>query len=392
MAEFIAGANFSGRSAALTRTARASSRPAAFFVGPYAEAALSGLSSTVADEIAIYAAPTPSRAAFTPLDFADLAARKPPTLSGGEQVLLALHCFSRSDYPAIGIDTALEQLDPENRAAALAFLSRARRLRRAVLVDNRLDRPAGLVVRASLQRRRRASPAISPPRPPISRRAPRRRSRSANCRSAIPAGATSFAMLDLDARARQSTASPARTAPARPRCSACSPACSRRQPARSASTARPTRRGAPETASSRSRRRTRTINGAARPCARILRAAAARWRAIRRSRFPPTPRLRRSPPASASRSLDQHLYELPLVARKRASWLWPLAGALPWIMLDEPTVGQDRATRDALAAAIGRLAALGYGVLFITHDDEFAAGIAHREVRLEVRYGRTTAA
>ena len=38
------------------------------------------------------------------------------------------------------------------------------------------------------------------------------------------------------------------------------------------------------------------------------------------------------------------------------SWLWPLAGALPWIMLDEPTVGQDRATRAALADTIGRLA------------------------------------
>ena len=42
------------------------------------------------------------------------------------------------------------------------------------------------------------------------------------------------------------------------------------------------------------------------------------------------------------RSLDQHLYELPLVARKRLSWLWPLAGAMPWIMLDEPTLGQDQ--------------------------------------------------
>ena len=81
-------------------------------------------------------------------------------------------------------------------------------------------------------------------------------------------------------------------------------------------------------------------------------------------------------------SPEQHLYELPLVARKRASWLWPLAGALPWLMLDEPTVGQDRATRTALAGTIGRLAGLGYGVMFITHDDEFAAAIAHREVRL----------
>ena len=59
-------------------------------------------------------------------------------------------------------------------------------------------------------------------------------------------------------------------------------------------------------------------------------------------------------------SLDAHLYELPLAARKRLSWLWPLSGTLPWIMLDEPTVGQDAATRDTLAA-IARICALGYG-------------------------------
>ena len=49
------------------------------------------------------------------------------------------------------------------------------------------------------------------------------------------------------------------------------------------------------------------------------------------------------------RSMDQHLYELPLAARKRLSWLWPLAGAMPWVMLDEPTLGQDRATCEAFA-------------------------------------------
>ena len=81
-------------------------------------------------------------------------------------------------------------------------------------------------------------------------------------------------------------------------------------------------------------------------------------------------------------TLDQHLHELPLVARKRLSWLWPLAGVMPWIMLDEPTLGQDRATRQALAGSIGRLAASGYGVVFITHDDDFAGLIAHRSLRI----------
>jgi energy-coupling factor transport system ATP-binding protein len=81
-------------------------------------------------------------------------------------------------------------------------------------------------------------------------------------------------------------------------------------------------------------------------------------------------------------SADQHLYELPLVARKRLSWLWPLSGALPWIMLDEPTIGQDGATRAALAATITHLAALGHGILFITHDDDFAATVTHGALRL----------
>src|SRR4051812_17071144 len=137
MGEFIAGPNFSGRSEALM--ARLREMEPAFFIGPYAEAALSGLSSTVADEIEIYRAQEPARPAFAPLDFAAYAARKPPTLSGGEQVLLALHCFSLSDYAAIGIDTALEQLDPANRDDALTYLSRGSAHGfTAALVDNRL--------------------------------------------------------------------------------------------------------------------------------------------------------------------------------------------------------------------------------------------------------------
>jgi hypothetical protein len=86
--EFISGQNFSGRSAALMENLRL--RKPAFFVGPYAEAALSGLSGTVADEIDIYRVPSSGRPAFTLLDLTTYAARKPPTLSGGEQVLLAL--------------------------------------------------------------------------------------------------------------------------------------------------------------------------------------------------------------------------------------------------------------------------------------------------------------
>src|ERR1043166_627046 len=98
--EAIAGGNFSGRSAMLRALLPDATEPA-FFLGPYAEAALSWLSSTVADEIAIYAQAS-GRRAFAAIDWAPFGARKPTTLSGGEQVLLALHCFSRSAYKTIG--------------------------------------------------------------------------------------------------------------------------------------------------------------------------------------------------------------------------------------------------------------------------------------------------
>ncbi|MEA2994709.1 MAG: hypothetical protein QOG74_258, partial [Alphaproteobacteria bacterium] len=95
--ELISGPNFSGRSGALMALLRDGNFAAeSFYIGPYSEAALSGLSSTIADEIEIYRARPArlGRAAFLPLGFAALGRREPQTLSGGEQVLLALHCFS----------------------------------------------------------------------------------------------------------------------------------------------------------------------------------------------------------------------------------------------------------------------------------------------------------
>jgi energy-coupling factor transport system ATP-binding protein len=82
-------------------------------------------------------------------------------------------------------------------------------------------------------------------------------------------------------------------------------------------------------------------------------------------------------------SIDQHLYELPIAARKRISWLWPFAGAHPWVMLDEPTIGQDNETCRALARTLEQLCASGYGVIFVTHDDDFAAAVPHRVLRIE---------
>ena len=377
MSELITGPNFSGRSARLRERLR-STATTAFFIGPYAEAALSGLSSTVADEIAIYRAADPGRPAFTQIDVAAAANRKPPTLSGGEQVLLALHCFSRSRDRAIGIDTALEQLDPDNRDDALSYLSREDI--DTVLVDNRLDAVEGWfptampasgvapqcnLAAAAAGLAARAAPAIGIDRLSFRYRGGAEIFREASLtlepgrvyRLAGPNGAGKTTLFKLLAGALAPQAGAL---------------------ALDGQAYTPWRTGNSVFAYA-------TQNPDHQWCGATLAEDIARRRAAL-ARFSIAMPANETVAALAANlgvaTLDQHLYELPLVARKRLSWLWPLSGVMPWIMLDEPTLGQDYATRQALAGAIGRLADSGYGVVFITHDDDFAGLIAHRSLRI----------
>jgi len=377
---FVAGPNFSGRSAHLMTHLRERAPGAAFFIGPYAEAALSGLSSTVADEIDIYRAGSgPTRPAFSPIDFTAYAARKPPTLSGGEQVLLALHCFSLSRYRTIGIDTALEQLDPANRAQALAYLSQDEAHRFDVaLIDNRPvgDWPTTTLpgsgdfacdlAAATARLANRAAPTITIER--LSFHYPGGRDiftdaeltlasgRAYRLTGPNGAGKTTLFKLLAGVLAPSSgalTLDGARYAPWRDG-----------NRLFAFATQNPDHQWCGTTLGEDAARRRKALarHGITAPTDTAIAALAA---------------------CLGAPSLDAHLYELPLAARKRLSWLWPLSGTLPWIMLDEPTVGQDAATRAALTAAIARLCACGHGVLFITHDEEFAALIDHRTLRLE---------
>jgi energy-coupling factor transport system ATP-binding protein len=378
--ELITGRNFSGRSAAMhDRLRRTEGR--AFFLGPYAEAALSGLSSTVADEIAIYAR-SGERPVFMPDAWRQLGERKPATLSGGEQVLLALHCFSRSEYRTIGVDTALEQLDPANRAAALDYLTSPDPFD-VVAIDNRLEHlppdwtchdmamPATELacdldgLEDDLRPRGAAAITIQ------------------DLAFTYPSGREIFRDADLELTPRAAyrltghngagkttlfkllvgVLAPVRGMLMLDR----APYWPRRDGNRVFALA--------------------AQNPDHQWCGATLDEDIAR----RRRALASSPEL--SPPSDALiallarrlgvRAADQHLYELPLAARKRLSWLWPLSGALPWIMLDEPTIGQDRETRVGLARIIARLCELGHGVVVVTHDDAFAASFPHRRLRIE---------
>jgi ABC-type Mn2+/Zn2+ transport system ATPase subunit len=386
--ELIAGPNFSGRSAALMALLHERAfATESFYIGPYSEAALSGLSSTIADEIDLYGVrpAVPGRAAFAPLDFATFSRQQPQTLSGGEQVLLALHCFSRSAYAALAIDTALEQLDRANRDAALAYLDPRHGHSNVALIDNRLPPtlsgwsgreltadtgafacdPLRLV--ADLPRRE--APAIAVRGLGFGYRHGKTIFRDVDLalvggaayRLAGPNGAGKTTLLKLLVGVLAPNAGEFLLGDAR---------------------YRPWRSGNRAIALA-------TQNPDHQWCGATLHDDIARRRAAFARYADPQhlsdARMARLAAALGVPSFDAHLYELPLAARKRLSWLWPLSGTLPWVMLDEPSIGQDMTTRARLAAAIARLTALGHGVLFVTHDDDFAARIPHRVLAIGER-------
>ena len=81
--------------------------------------------------------------------------------------------------------------------------------------------------------------------------------------------------------------------------------------------------------------------------------------------------------------LDRSPYRLSEGEKKQVTISAVLAMGTEVLVLDEPTVSQDAAGKEALAAWIGELAGRGIAVLVATHDLDFAAGCAARWVLLD---------
>jgi energy-coupling factor transporter ATP-binding protein EcfA2 len=97
----------------------------------------------------------------------------------------------------------------------------------------------------------------------------------------------------------------------------------------------------------------------------------------------PDSRLAAAALAGVSADSTEHPFDLPFVLRKRLTFSVVAHLSRPWFIFDEPTLGQDAATCDEMAAVIRRIADGGAGVIVISHSPEFVRRIKAQRLRLE---------
>ena len=146
----LAGQNFSGRSRLLqgaTNSFRPRNPRASVYVGPEIYTSISSLGMTVRDEFELHLTGSPHREAVWRLleewGLLPHLGQNPFTLSGGEQAALVLLCKLALNPVTLAIDCAFEQLDPDKKAATLAVLESGEFGDTATLLsDNRLSEAA----------------------------------------------------------------------------------------------------------------------------------------------------------------------------------------------------------------------------------------------------------
>lgn len=79
----------------------------------------------------------------------------------------------------------------------------------------------------------------------------------------------------------------------------------------------------------------------------------------------------------------EHPLDLPFAIRKRVALAATIAMGRPWVILDEPTLGQDISSSEAIAKIITGLVAIGTGVIVISHSLWFRRRLPARTLRLE---------
>jgi energy-coupling factor transport system ATP-binding protein len=78
----------------------------------------------------------------------------------------------------------------------------------------------------------------------------------------------------------------------------------------------------------------------------------------------------------------EHPLDLPFVMRKRVALAATVAMGCPWLILDEPTLGQDRESSEAIARIIEQLLTLKIGIIVISHSAQLRQRLSAHSLRL----------
>ena len=87
--------------------------------------------------------------------------------------------------------------------------------------------------------------------------------------------------------------------------------------------------------------------------------------------------------AGVENLMTEHPFDLPFVLRKRLTFSVIAHLQRPWLIFDEPTLGQDACACDQMVAVLRHIAKNGSGVIVISHSQEFVRRLEARRLRLE---------
>lgn len=381
---FMPGHNFSGRTDSLRAftgldMAHAESPRPSAYIGPEVYNAISGLAASVEDEVRLHAGGSVETSVaaelFRRVGLDGLADRNPFVLSGGEQALLAVVSALALVPVSLAVDCALEQVDHVTKIALLRYLRRGTFPKTAiVMADNRLDEcaevtdgaptvtpePSGRPIDG-----RRLGPICSDIPLSLLSSEPRTLALE-SLRFRYPKGGFSLDDITLQLEPGRvylmtGPIGAGKTTLAKLLCGVLRPA------------------------------RGRILSGATeyRPWLRPGQLVAYHFQNPDLQLFGTTvaDEIQAGPRASGMRTderrrrtdalLDafglseverQHPLDLPFVGRKRVAMAATLAMGCPWVVLDEPTLGQDRPSSEAVARVLEHAAAAGTGIMVISHS------------------------
>jgi energy-coupling factor transport system ATP-binding protein len=363
----ITGPNFSGRTSLLRRFCHNQRDHFRMYLGPEIYFALSGLTTTVRQELELHAGqPLESIPHFQSIECLKLNAlldHHPANLSGGEQTALAILCAIILKPTILVADCALEQLDAEKLAHCLDLLKADTGPEQGTIItDNRLDEwayPAHSIPITDF-------PAPSKKLPPVPALDP------AKLDSLQPITAPTIELQNISAGYRDAP-------------NVLENVSLTLNPQNIYSLQGPNGSGKSTFA--------KILCGVLRPnLGQILFNSkfATPWKTpgitagyhlqnpdVGLFESTVTAELGRTPDANVVLNAfglapfaEQNPLALPFPIRKRISLAATISRRPPWIILDEPTLGFDAATIALLAKIIQGLAAKGHGLLIITHSQK----------------------